>query len=230
VLPLMRICDHSVELPNSSAEHVELDRLQTWSEMAEQTGAMETTLADDLQRVINSQRKAVDEEFSRQHDSLRLVGQDNSRRYLPVKAITIRVDRSDQLRDALVCLSAAVAVSAQVTLSFDPSLDESSKQLLESPADYVPRCVDPIEETIDALSQRIHNGGVNRLRLLEKSPQYLELLTVCGERFVTSVDEPVLSDGRFECLRYLDEQSVSHDYHRYGNLGRRASEVRRVVR
>ena len=229
VLPLMHVRDKSANLPDSNAEHVELDRLQTWSEVAEQTGAMETALADDLQLVINSQRAAVSEEFSRQHDSLQLVGQDNLRRYLPVKAITIRVDHCDQLRDAFVCLSAAVAVRAQVTLSFDPSIDETSKKLLESPADYVPGLVDPVEETADALSRRIGNGDVNRLRLLKKSAQHLALLKACGEHFVTSVDEPVVSDGRIECLRYLDEQSVSHDYHRYGNLGRRADEVRRVV-
>ncbi|HIO10128.1 MAG TPA: hypothetical protein EYN12_00320 [Deltaproteobacteria bacterium] len=30
-----------------------------------------------------------------------------------------------------------------------------------------------------------------------------------------------LSEGRIEMLRYLREQSISVDYHRYGNLGER---------
>ena len=30
-----------------------------------------------------------------------------------------------------------------------------------------------------------------------------------------------------EILRYMNEQSISHDYHRYGNLGRRSDESRR---
>jgi RHH-type proline utilization regulon transcriptional repressor/proline dehydrogenase/delta 1-pyrroline-5-carboxylate dehydrogenase len=32
-------------------------------------------------------------------------------------------------------------------------------------------------------------------------------------------DAPVLPVGRLELLHYLREQSVSRDYHRYGNLG-----------
>jgi RHH-type proline utilization regulon transcriptional repressor/proline dehydrogenase/delta 1-pyrroline-5-carboxylate dehydrogenase len=35
---------------------------------------------------------------------------------------------------------------------------------------------------------------------------------------------PVLAIGRIELLWYLSEQSLSADYHRYGNLGDRAGE------
>jgi RHH-type proline utilization regulon transcriptional repressor/proline dehydrogenase/delta 1-pyrroline-5-carboxylate dehydrogenase len=42
-------------------------------------------------------------------------------------------------------------------------------------------------------------------------------------------DAPVVSAGRVELLWYLREQTVSTDYHRYGNLGRRAGEARRPV-
>ena len=39
-------------------------------------------------------------------------------------------------------------------------------------------------------------------------------------------DTPVLAEGRIELLWYLREQSISHDYHRYGNLGPRGGERR----
>jgi RHH-type proline utilization regulon transcriptional repressor/proline dehydrogenase/delta 1-pyrroline-5-carboxylate dehydrogenase len=39
-------------------------------------------------------------------------------------------------------------------------------------------------------------------------------------------DSPVVAEGRVELLWYLYEQSVSIDYHRYGNLGARAAEPR----
>ena len=38
---------------------------------------------------------------------------------------------------------------------------------------------------------------------------------------------PVLAAGRIELLWYLREQSISWDYHRYGNLGERANERRK---
>ena len=37
---------------------------------------------------------------------------------------------------------------------------------------------------------------------------------------------PVSAEGRLELLWYVREQSISTDYHRYGNLGPRADEVR----
>ena len=40
---------------------------------------------------------------------------------------------------------------------------------------------------------------------------------------------PVVAEGRIELLWYLREQSISDDYHRYGNLGDRRNEVRRPV-
>jgi len=54
-----------------------------------------------------------------------------------------------------------------------------------------------------------------------------ELVRLAASRAgVYLADEPVLAEGRIELLWYLREQSVSHDYHRYGNLGARAQEKR----
>jgi len=39
----------------------------------------------------------------------------------------------------------------------------------------------------------------------------------------------VVAEGRLELLWYVREQSISRDYHRYGNLGRRATEARAPV-
>ena len=50
-----------------------------------------------------------------------------------------------------------------------------------------------------------------------------------GDSGIYIADAPVLVEGRIELLWYLTEQSVSHDYHRYGNLGTRAGEERRPV-
>jgi RHH-type proline utilization regulon transcriptional repressor/proline dehydrogenase/delta 1-pyrroline-5-carboxylate dehydrogenase len=39
-------------------------------------------------------------------------------------------------------------------------------------------------------------------------------------------DTPVLTEGRLELLWYVEEQSLSNDYHRYGYLGPRFEEQR----
>jgi RHH-type proline utilization regulon transcriptional repressor/proline dehydrogenase/delta 1-pyrroline-5-carboxylate dehydrogenase len=114
-----------------------------------------------------------------------------------------------------------------VTLSIEPHVDDDTKVLFESIADFVPGLVHPVEETDAQLADRISQGHVNRLRLLGSGKD--AIIAACAEAFVTVVSDPVLVDGRIECLRYMDEQSISHDYHRYGNLGRRADEDRREV-
>ena len=48
-----------------------------------------------------------------------------------------------------------------------------------------------------------------------------------AESGVYIADEPVLASGRIELLWYLREQSISYDYHRYGNLGARIDENRK---
>ena len=229
VLALMKVNDGRPNSNESTAPHDELDRLQSWVEVFAATDVMPEAVAASLRSVMTSQRSAMAQEFSREHDSVKLVGQDNFRRYRPVKAMTIRVDSADQIVDALTAVTAAVAAGAQVTVSISTDLSPQAKELLESPADYVPGLVDPVEETIDELAKRIRDGGVNRLRLFDQRKDHAELLKACGEMFVTSISEPVVVEGRVECLRYMDEQSVSHDYHRYGNLGRRAEETRRPV-
>jgi RHH-type proline utilization regulon transcriptional repressor/proline dehydrogenase/delta 1-pyrroline-5-carboxylate dehydrogenase len=188
---------------------------------------MDPAVHQTLAAAMESQRRAFAEEFSREHDTLRLVGQDNVRRYRPVRSMTIRFGGGDLLQDALVAVSAAVAVAAQVTLSMKPDADEQTKELLESIADFVPGLVHPVEETDSQLVERIDEGHVIRLRLLRNGHD--AVIAACAGSFTTVVSDPVLVDGRIECLRYLDEQSISHDYHRYGNLGRRADEVRREV-
>ena len=57
----------------------------------------------------------------------------------------------------------------------------------------------------------------------------MEVLGAVGETGIYVARTSVLSHARIELLWYLREQSISEDYHRYGNLGTRANESRRPV-
>ncbi len=132
VLALMRIEDSSsanvepIET-SSGSEHSQLDRLIDWLDAATVNKQIDADLSRQVSAAIGSARRAVDSEFSREHDTVRLVGQDNLRRYRPTRAITIRINPTDSLRDSLISLSAAVAVQAQVSLSIDPSTDTQTR-------------------------------------------------------------------------------------------------------
>jgi RHH-type proline utilization regulon transcriptional repressor/proline dehydrogenase/delta 1-pyrroline-5-carboxylate dehydrogenase len=60
---------------------------------------------------------------------------------------------------------------------------------------------------------------VTLIRLL--GARNTDLALLASELGAHIADEPVLPDGGLELLHYLREQSVSVDYHRYGNLGAR---------
>lgn len=233
VLALMRLSESqrpSIGASPPEASHDDLDRLEAWFDAKRQEFNSDDEngdLEDRFARAIASQRVAFAEEFAGEHDTVRLVGQDNLRRYRQVRLMTVRCGRGVSSADAVIAIAAAVAVRTQITLSVDPSADEGLNELLESTADYLPGLVHPVEESDEELVSRIDQGHVGRIRLLGEHPP--PVYAACGEHFVTIVDDPVLTDGRIECLRYLDEQSISHDYHRYGNLGRRAEEPRRHV-
>ena len=211
-----------------ATEHPQLDWMSAWLSEAdpEQISPKQKSA---FSAAIDSARHAVSTEFSQQHDTVRLVGQDNLRRYRPVRGATIRVENSSAVDDAIYSLISAVGAGSQVTLSIEPTMRESTKAFLESTADYVPGLIHPVEEFEEQLAVRIHTGEVSRLRLLQPSRATSPMVIASGQQFVTVIDEPVVHDSRIECLRYMDEQSISHDYHRYGNLGRRSDEERRDV-
>ena len=55
------------------------------------------------------------------------------------------------------------------------------------------------------------------------------VLRTAAEAWECVVSVPVSAEGRLELLWYFHEQSLSIDYHRYGNLGVRSGEVRAEV-
>ena len=69
----------------------------------------------------------------------------------------------------------------------------------------------------------------DRLRYAKPSRVPAPLRCAANEACKYIADTPVLTEGRRELLWYVEEQSLSNDYHRYGNLGARAEEQRNVA-
>lgn len=203
-----------------STEHGPLDRFGDWvrrNRFAD--GQIDTDLRVRIERAVHSQRLANASDFAQEHDTYRLTGQDNVRRYRRVDGMAIRIDEDADLADAIIAIAASVCVGTPIALSLSSTLPEQRLLMLESIADWLPGLIDPLEETDEAFAERISSGAVSRLRCVSKPSDLVR--RACGRRFVTIIDEPIVDEGRIECLRYLNEQSISHDYHRYGNLGRR---------
>ena len=185
--------------------------------------------AGDVTRVlaaISNYGRWMREEFGQAHDHFRLLGEDNLRRYLPLREMRIRVHPQDSLFEIFARACAAQAVGCRALISTPPDLLYKAVRILDDFTDAWAGSIEFLEETDEQLSQAIRHGDVERLRYAapDRVPQAIR--SAAAEAFVFIADTPVLAEGRVELLWYLREQSVSHDYHRYGNLGARSEERR----
>ena len=80
----------------------------------------------------------------------------------------------------------------------------------------------------EALVRAIETGQIERLRYAAPARVPAPVLEAANAVGLHVARAPVLAEGRIELLWYLREQSISCDYHRYGNLGERAEEQARA--
>lgn len=165
-------------------------------------------------------------EFATTHDHFLLVGQDNQRRYLPFREVRIRWKSTDGEFALLAALGAAALTGTSVVVSLEP--DEQSPLVGEVRAatrtwSHLIQFKMEADEEIAGL---LRKGETGRVRYCHREDIPKEVRRASAESQIYLADAPVLGLGRVELLWYLEEQSLSFDYHRYGNLGARAGEKR----
>jgi RHH-type proline utilization regulon transcriptional repressor/proline dehydrogenase/delta 1-pyrroline-5-carboxylate dehydrogenase len=178
---------------------------------------------------IASYAKAYEEEFALEHDHFRLVGQDNIRRYLPVPAQRIRIHEDDSCFEILTRVCAARMVGCGITVSQPSGFESPVLKFLDAHTDSWGAAIEFVEESDDAFVAIIADGQTDRVRYASPERVPPSILRAVRDTGVYVARTPVLGEGRIELLWHVMEQSISHDYHRYGNLGSRNSEARRPV-
>ncbi|MEX2315820.1 MAG: proline dehydrogenase family protein [Pirellulales bacterium] len=185
--------------------------------------------ADNVRAAIESYADWAGEEFGAARDPFRLLGEDNLRRYLPVEPLRIRVHREDTLFDVFARAAAARAAGCRATISLPPSLAgpaADAVRLLDELTDSWAGAIEFVEEDDKRLAELMLAGRVARVRYAAPDRVPLAIRAAAAEALQYVADAPVLPHGRIELLWYVREQSISHLYHRYGNLGIRADEAR----
>lgn len=127
--------------------------------------------------------------FSKDHDPVHLLGQDNILRYVPRKDLTLWIQEGDAPLDVARVRAAAATCGAHLLLSQDAE---------------------------QSLIHKLQNGQISRLRCLRPPPLFV--YQAAAQTSVTLIAAPPLANGRLELLHYLREVSISHETHRYGNL------------
>lgn len=181
-----------------------------------------------LQAILDYDRFAA-KEIRQEHDTLRLVGQDNFRRYQPMTHIRIRVAQADSWLDIFARAAAVIAVGGRATISRSPGLQSAAIQALEHLTSEWAADMEFVEETEEELAEMIAAGQVDRVRYTSGVDVPTCIREAADENFIYVATTPVSLCGRVELLWYVREQSLCVDYHRYGNLGFRAEEQRQAV-
>ena len=171
---------------------------------------------------------AMKDEFSKRHDHAKLVGQDNFRLYRPVEFLRIRVAQEDSWFDAIARICAAKIAGCRATVSFVDAHSERAGVLHDLTESWA-GAIEFLEESDEELADAITSGQTDRVRYGDHSRVSDAVRRAAAQAGVHVEDAPVLAAGRIELLRYLYEQSLCVNYHRYGNLGARAGERRRPV-
>jgi RHH-type proline utilization regulon transcriptional repressor/proline dehydrogenase/delta 1-pyrroline-5-carboxylate dehydrogenase len=182
-----------------------------------------------LERARASYQSVWEKEFSRVHDHFLLIGQDNFRRYLPVKDIRIRVVTEDSPFDVRARILASGIAGCRITVSLAPGLDDCLFDSAHEAPHAWSHPPELIEESDAELVAAITGHQCDRVRYAAASRVPEIVRRAATEAHVFIADAPVLAEGRVELLWYVQEQSVSFDYHRYGNLGTRTGEVRAAL-
>ena len=185
---------------------------------------------EEIDRVLSaiaSYEHSMREEFSQSHDHMRLIGEENSRRYLPMSELRIRVTAADSLFETLARVCAAHAAGCRTTLSYEPSLHDSPLiALVDELTQPWAAAIELVEESDERLAEILRDRQTDRVRYAapDRVPTIIREAVI--ENGIYLADTPVMTQGRIELLWYLQEQSLSISYHRYGNLGARSGEER----
>lgn len=193
----------------------------------------QTTLAsDEVEHLVDTAQSYehwMATEFSRRHDHFRLVGEDNYRRYLPIREVRVRYDEHDTPFELFARVLAARTAGCHTVVSSSPKSDTNLLNLLEQlTLDWAAR-IEFVQETDDQLAEVVQAYQLGRVRFAAPDRVPANVRAVAAERGTYLADRPVSPHGRVELLWYFQEQSLTHLYHRYGNLGSRSDKERAPV-
>jgi RHH-type proline utilization regulon transcriptional repressor/proline dehydrogenase/delta 1-pyrroline-5-carboxylate dehydrogenase len=203
-------------------EHPLLDLAQRWERKCRwgQMGALEP----EILRIIYAVRSYLywaQNYFETQHDFFHLRGQDNLLTYRPIGRLAICVHPDDSLFDIAARVAAARIAGCRIVLHRPPQLASPIEAFLDEPEGRLLLQGVRIDAPIDAQDGNLLlQADRMRYAAADRVPKSVYAAAAAAEVYIAR--DPVMMDGRIELLHYYLSQSISHAYHRSGNLGERA--------
>ena len=156
-------------------------------------------------------------EFSQVKDYAKVRGEDNHFRYLPLKNVLIRVSSDDSLFETIARILAAKVAGVHFKVSIENNDEvnaflENAEELFSSRDKFV-------SQTNEEMSKVLHKYERILYSDISKVPAVVFEAASTSLTFI--VRQKPMMEGRLELLNYFIEQSISHSFHRYGNIGAR---------
>ena len=164
---------------------------------------------------LNSYIKANENIFTKAKDYTNIRGEENVLRYLPVKSLFVRINEQTSLYNILAILF----VCKIVDLSFLISIHKINKNFNDFILNYKSQLMSKgnflVQSENDILDIVL---DYERIRFIDKNDVSDKLKLRLAENLGFIVTGEFLLSGNLELLNYYKEQSISHRFHRYGNL------------
>lgn len=152
-------------------------------------------LEPTLQDIKVNYQNSWEQKFKRPCDRSRTRGQHNVHRYLKPQGVLL-IKGPDAEGRPLEIIKQALEIL------------DVSYHMVDAPEE---------EEVVDFISlHAIYFQDHYRIRAVGKIP--IALLSVCHQKAIHIYRRPPHASGKVEFLNYLQEQSISENYHRYGNM------------
>jgi delta-1-pyrroline-5-carboxylate dehydrogenase PutA-like protein len=175
----------------------------------------------NLQAALQSYLKNYEVEFLKERDYFKLRGEDNIFKYLKVQQVALRICEGDTLFDSMARIFAAKVCGVAIRVSLEETMTNPISQFLFRYSSKILKEGDVIKRESEADFSKCFSQ-VDRIMYAKPENISSYIFERAAEELTFIVRTAPLMEGRLELLNFFEEQSISHSFHRYGNLGGRS--------
>ncbi len=153
--------------------------------------------------------------FSKEIDYFQIRGQHNICRFKKLKNFAIRIENKDSELSILSRIFIANIVLDNFVISTENITDINF--IKNTLPNFLEKAV-IIEQSEEKLIPYLEESNIERIRYSGENKISQDVFKVAAKKGIFIVREKVFMNARLEILKYLQEQSISHNYHRYGYI------------
>ena len=206
---------------NTAIKHPLMEAIRKWSEECQK--GVHSSYKEDFAKLEVATASYIanyHDEFSKEKDYANVRGEDNIFKYIPLHTIALRITKDDSLFGVISRIIAAKVSKVALHVSIDMPVENGvvsfiyeNKELLLGAHDTIVRESEQAFVTCFGKVDKIFYADESFISpfVFEAAAKMAKFIVRCKP----------LMEGRVELLHYFAEQSISHSYHRYGNIGGR---------